>query len=946
MATTTITGTINGVNNTALANKWITFRLVQLGTDSGATATVAQSVDSVQTDANGDFSIDVWNNGDSGKESVLEITVEGSKAENVIIPAGTASIELWDLIENYQADGSTSEQLPVVSDLFLRKSTNLSDLGDAPTARTNLGVAIGTDVQAHSATLDATTASFTAADETKLDGIEALADVTDATNIAASGGYIAGGTDVALTDGGTGASDAPTARANLGVPSESDTLLKSGNLLGLTDTAAARANLGVPSTSEGLATANNLSELSATASTARTNIDVPSNSEAVLVANNLSDVDPVTARANLGVTSSADALSVSGNLSELTPTSSTARANLGVAIGSDVQAHSAVLDATDASFTTAKDAAISANTANIASNDTDIATLTGAVVQNQADIALNTPAIALNTAKVTNATHTGDVTGDLELTIAPSAVDISMLSANGTPDVTKFLRGDNTWSVPDGGAGGDVSTDAIWDAKGDLAGGTGPNAATRLPLGTDLQVLTVNSAEATGMEWTTLPSGAGGVATDPVWDAKGDIAAGTGLDTADRLAVGTNSQVLTADSAEATGMKWSTPSTVANDPVWDAKGDLVAGAGADASSRLAIGTDAQVLTADSASPTGMKWAASAAGGSVATDPIWTAKGNIIAASGPNACETVLIGSDNQVLTASSLESTGMVWKTIPDGKTVATDPIWAAKGDLAAGTGFDASDRLAIGPDTQILTADSSQPTGMKWAAPAPAPVAAEVEYPYTTDFQSGAAQTRDLSVLDNSSGYNANVNLTSIYVGSKINTIGFEAFKGATGLLDFTLSKNVGVIDGGAFSGCTSLVNVVIPDTVDVIASFSFENCTNLVSCLFPDDQTTIGSSIFKGCVSLASFTFPSSTTSVGSSSFNGCTSLTTVNIPASVGSIGSSAFINCSLLSEINIYAETAPAIGALAFSGVAASVIKVPFGSTGYAASYDGITVVEAL
>ena len=30
----------------------------------------------------------------SGKKSVLEITVEGSRAEFVIIPAGTASIEL------------------------------------------------------------------------------------------------------------------------------------------------------------------------------------------------------------------------------------------------------------------------------------------------------------------------------------------------------------------------------------------------------------------------------------------------------------------------------------------------------------------------------------------------------------------------------------------------------------------------------------------------------------------------------------------------------------------------------------------------------------------------------------------------------------------------------------------------------------------------------------
>ena len=282
MSTTTVTGTIHGVNNTALANKWITFRLLQLGTDSGSTVTVARSSSSVQTDSNGDFSVDIWDNGESGKKSILEITVQGSRPELVIIPEATASIELWDLIENYQADGSNQEQVPVESALFVRKSNNLSDLSSAPTsrinldvpsnteavlvannlseltptsstARTNLGVAIGTDVQAHSAVLDATTASFTTADESKLDGIEAGAtvdqtpaeiktayesnadtnvfddadvtklagieagaDVTDATNIAASGGYVAGGTDVALTDGGTGASDAPTARTNLG----------------------------------------------------------------------------------------------------------------------------------------------------------------------------------------------------------------------------------------------------------------------------------------------------------------------------------------------------------------------------------------------------------------------------------------------------------------------------------------------------------------------------------------------------------------------------------------------------------------------------------------------------------------------------------------------------------------------------------------------------------
>jgi hypothetical protein len=44
-------------------------------------------------------------------------------------------------------------------------------------------------------------------------------------------------------------------------------------------------------------------------------------------------------------------------------------------------------------------------------------------------------------------------------------------------------------------------------------------------------------------------------------DAKGDLVAGTGADAFSRLAVGANNTVLTADSAEATGLKWATVSS-------------------------------------------------------------------------------------------------------------------------------------------------------------------------------------------------------------------------------------------------------------------------------------------------------------------------------------------------------------------------------------------------
>jgi hypothetical protein len=44
-------------------------------------------------------------------------------------------------------------------------------------------------------------------------------------------------------------------------------------------------------------------------------------------------------------------------------------------------------------------------------------------------------------------------------------------------------------------------------------------------------------------------------------DAKGDLVPGTGADTFARLAVGANDTVLTADSSTATGLKWATPAS-------------------------------------------------------------------------------------------------------------------------------------------------------------------------------------------------------------------------------------------------------------------------------------------------------------------------------------------------------------------------------------------------
>lgn len=55
-----------------------------------------------------------------------------------------------------------------------------------------------------------------------------------------------------------------------------------------------------------------------------------------------------------------------------------------------------------------------------------------------------------------------------------------------------------------------------------------------------------------------IPSTEGGIQPTIV-DAKGDIIAATAADTPARLAVGANDTVLTADSSTATGLKWATP---------------------------------------------------------------------------------------------------------------------------------------------------------------------------------------------------------------------------------------------------------------------------------------------------------------------------------------------------------------------------------------------------
>jgi hypothetical protein len=210
------------------------------------------------------------------------------------------------------------------------------------------------------------------------------------------------------------------------------------------------------------------------------------------------------------------------------------------------------------------------------------------------------------------------------------------------PEGPQGIQGPVGAQGPSGDAGAEAGFGFI-DGKGELIVGASDNLVDNLPVGANGKVLQADSAATLGVKWG-----------DPIVDLDGltDVKTTTPN-------VPNDEDVLSWDADAGPGLWVPKPAVLDSD--YHAKGDIVVGTSADHNDRLLVGTNGQILQADSAQPMGVKWATGVGGAVLAS--LIDAKGDVIVGSANDTPDRLPVGSTNQVLTVDPAQTLGIKWAT-------------------------------------------------------------------------------------------------------------------------------------------------------------------------------------------------------------------------------------------------------------------------------------------
>jgi len=201
MASTTVNFNLKTAGFLNYANQTLSFRLLTAGADKTDSTVILPGIVTATSAADGTGSVALFTNGDSDIDSIFEVIFPNRERAKFLIPEGTGSIQLSDLMVDHVPDGSNTQQSSVyaaainrVNHIGTQLLSTISNAGtiasqDSDNVSISGGSISGVTLTASTANLtDATNKRLmTDAQETKLDSVENNADVTDTANVESAG---------------------------------------------------------------------------------------------------------------------------------------------------------------------------------------------------------------------------------------------------------------------------------------------------------------------------------------------------------------------------------------------------------------------------------------------------------------------------------------------------------------------------------------------------------------------------------------------------------------------------------------------------------------------------------------------------------------------------------------------------------------------------------------